>query len=664
MIIRSTTNFSIACLRIMTIVVMLCSSVSLAVGQECKKNFEKAQTERDRGNYDKAVKYAEKARHCGNVEYQRRSSAMIADIKRMSNEKDRVKAQHSRTVSPDNDAAAYVIVPSIIFLPHGTEEKVMKIESSADWKAACDPAIVRVRKVDKKTLSISFVEENLSTAPRRAEVEIECGKVVRTITIEQDGAPEILEYKSQYMKVPYEGGRFIVGMNTNTRWTATNADWYKAMPLDDDSTRMVIVVDKNVRNEARNGSIFVRSLSGEAYAEMEIHQFANESRIFTPVDSIISIRAAGDTLYVPIISDNPSWTESDRPSWTMAQKVNADTLKIIIAPNEGISSRRGFVNIKSGDRVAGVCIEQAAAVSPWQMQARVLEGRNVSFCFTAGYAHPILGSSSSGSYTGSMLNYGLGTEEENLNISKTMGYTVGAFADLRIHRNWYVKSGVEYSFLRYSHSFTGDVQRYFNQVANTVYEGIFHNTFEERYSYHQLNVPLLASYRVVFDRRQCLHIDLGPVLQFGLSARMAFDGNSNSDDVYPHTLVFNQLGPVSGGRVSEYTRFSGSMSLYDTNVGATTTSSTGGMSRDYLNGYTVVAPPMHRVNAGLRVGVHHEFSGLQIGVCYTQMLTNMANSNFWQSERLPVFGQPAETLMAGYRQRMGVLEVKIGYVFR
>lgn len=664
MIIRNKTNLLIACLRIVIFIVMMFGSVSLVEAQECKKYFDKAQTERDKGNYDKAINYAKKALNCGNEKYQRMSSAMIGDLKCMISEKESAKAQHSHMASESSESSSYIIVPSIIFLPHGTEEKVMRIESSTDWKAECDPAIVRVRKVDKKTLSISFVEENVSTTPRRAEVEIECGKLVRTITIEQDGAPEVLEYKSQYMNVPYEGGRFIVGMNTNTRWTATNADWYKAMPLDGDSTRMVIVVDKNVRNEDRNGSIFVRSLSGEAYAEMELHQFANESRIFTPVDSIIRVKAEGDTLYVPIISDNPSWTESDRPSWTFAQKVNADTLKIIVAPNEGFSVRPGFVNIKSGDRVTGICIEQAALTSSWQTQSKVLEGRNVSFGFMAGYAQPVLSCLSSGTYTGSMLNYGLGTKEENLNLSKVMGYTIGVFADLRIHRNWYVKSGVEYSFMRYSHNFTGDVQRYFNQVVNTVYEGVFHNTFEERYSYHIVNIPLLASYRLVFDRRQCLHIDLGPVLQFGLSARMAFDGNSSSDDVYPHTLVFNQMGPVSGGRVSEYTRFSGDMSLYSTKVGATTTSSTGGMSKDYLNGYTVIASPMHRINAGLRVGVHHEFAGLQIGVCYTQMLTNMANNRFWQSERLPVFGQPAETLMAGYRQHMGILEVKLGYVFR
>lgn len=656
----SKTNFSIANLRILAFIIMLCSSVPLVVAQECKKNFEKAQTERDKGNYEKAIKYAKLARNCGNVDYQRKSSAIITDLTRMNREKESIKAQRSHTVSKSSP----IIIPSIIFLSHGTDEKIIKIESSIDWKAEGDPAIVHVRKVDKKTLSISFIEENASTTPRRAEVEIECGELIRTITIEQDGAPEVLEYKSQYMNVPYEGGRFIVGMNTNTRWTATNADWYKAMPLDGDSTRMVIVVDKNVRNEDRNGSIFVRSFSGEAYAEMELHQLANESRIFTPVDSIIRVKAAGDTLCVPIISDNPSWTESDRPSWTLAQKVNADTLKIIITPNDGFSARQGFVNIKSGDRVTGICIEQAAPVSPWQMQEKVLGGRNVSLGFTAGYAHPILSCSSSGTYTGSMLNYGVGTEEENLNLSKAMGYTLGAFVDLRIHRNWFVKTGVEYTFACYSHKFSGDVHRYFNQIVNTVYEGIFHNTFEERYSYHLLNIPLLASYRLVFDHRQCMHLDLGPVLQFGLNAHMSFDGNSNSDDVYPHTLIFNQIGPVSGGRVSEYTRFTGDMNLYSTEVGATTTTSTGGMSRDYLNGYTVIASPMHRINAGLRVGVHYEFSGLQIGVCYTQMLTNMANASFWQSERLPVFGQPSEILMAGYRQRMGVLEVKLGYVFR
>ena len=88
------------------------------------------------------------------------------------------------------------------------------------------------------------------------------------------------------------------------------------------------------------------------------------------------------------------------------------------------------------------------------------------------------------------------------------------------------------------------------------------------------------------------------------------------------------------------------------------------MSKDYLNEYQAVAAPYKRVNLGLRVGAVYEYAGIQLGLAYTQMLTNMANESFWNSGRLPIFGQTSDVLMAGYKHRISALEIKVGYVFR
>ena len=427
---------------------------------------------------------------------------------------------------------------------------------------------------------------------------------------------------------------------------------------------MVIIVDSNTKNEDRNGTIIVRSEEGTAYDEMEIHQYANESRIFSPVDSIIHFAAKKDTIYVPIISDNPKWTESDRPSWCLSKKVNDSTLMVSVVANDNYISREGFVNIKSNDRVSGIWIRQDASEIPDIYAKKVLGGRNVSFGFTAGYVMPFVKSSSSGTYTGSVINYSLGDKSEDVKYSSQTGFAIGAVADLRAYKNWYIKTCFDYTHLQYTNTFNADVERSVNQGFNVVYKGVFQNIFKEKYKFDLISIPVLASYRFVFDKSNNLQIDLGPIVNLALSGKMAFEGNSNSDNVYPYSVIYGEEGAIIGNRSSEYMRYTGEMNLFDTKVTNTTTASIGGMHRDFLNESSAVAAPYNRVSLGLRLGMTYEYAGLQFGMTYTQMLTNMANGQFWNSDRLPIFGKTSNVLMVGYKHRMNTLELKIGYIFR
>lgn len=627
-------------------------------GQECRENFNKGENCRKKGDYKRAIDFYTKSRDCGDANYRNKSAAMISNLNNLIHEREVVKN------TPSSKRTDYIFVPSLIYLPHGTDEQIIKVESSGNWGVKGRSNIINVAKKNAKTLTVSSVSVNTSIKPRKSSVTVECGEVTRTITIEQDGVPEVLEYKSKYMNTPFEGGRFIIELNTNTKWTAKDADWYKVTPLNNDSTHMVIIVDKNTKNEDRNGTVIVYSESGFTYDEMEIHQYANESRIFSPVDSIIHIASKGDTIYVPIISDNPKWTESDRPSWCMSKKVNDSTLMVSVVANDNYISREGFVNIKSNDRVSGIWIRQDASEMPDIFAKKVLGGRNVSFGLTAGYVMPFVNSTSSGTYIGSVINYSLGNSNENVNYSSQTGFEIDAVVDLRVYKNWYIKTGVDYTHLQYTNSFNADVDRSVNQGFNVVYQGIFQNTFKEKYKFDFISIPVLASYRFVFDKSNNLQIDLGPVVNFSISGKMSFEGNSNSDNVYPHSVIYGETGPIIGNRSSEYMRYTGEMNLFDTKVTNTTTTSIGGMHRDFLNEASAVASPYNRVSLGLRFGVIYEYAGIQLGLAYTQMLTNMANTRFWNSERMKIFGDSGDVLMTGYKHRINTLELKVGYIFR
>lgn len=647
--------------RLKTLLLLFIASIvtQQLIAQECKEFFAKAESYSKKGQYKQAIEWYKKSKDCGDATYRNKSMRKINDLEERLKDRNAVKTNKS-----GSKKQPYIIVPSLVFLPAGTEEQTITVESSGQWGARGRSDLIKVAKKNSKTLTISSVSENTTTKPRRSSVTVECGEVTRTITVEQDGVPEVLEYKSKYMNVPFEGGRFVIDLNTNTKWKVDYADWYKVVSDENDSTRMVILIDKNTKNEDRNGIIVVRSESGDTFDEMEVHQYANESKIFAAVDSIIQFRAIGDTVYVPIISDNLTWTESDRPSWCMAKKLNPDTLMVIVGKNENYLYREGFVNIKSNDRVTGIWIRQEASDLPDYMSKKVMGGRNISFGLTAGYVIPSANSTSSGSYTGSVINYSLGNNNENVNYSSQNGFSVGAVADLRIYKNWYVKTGLDYTHIQYTNSFHADVERYVDQGFNVVYKGVFQNAFKEKYKYDFISIPILASYRFVFDKRNNLHVDLGPVVNMALSGKMSFEGNSNSDNVFPYSVVYGDIGPVIGNRSSEYTRYTGEMNLFDTKVTNTTTSSLGGISKDFLNEYTATAAPYNRISLGLRIGATYEYAGIQIGLTYTHMLTNMANDSFWNSGRLPIFGSTSDVLMAGYKHRINALEIKVGYIFR
>ena len=74
--------------------------------------------------------------------------------------------------------------------------------------------------------------------------------------------------------------------------------------------------------------------------------------------------------------------------------------------------------------------------------------------------------------------------------------------------------------------------------------------------------------------------------------------------------------------------------------------------------------PFKRFNYGLKFGVAYELRGFQLGINYSLQLSNMANSEFWESTRIPLFTQTGENVMSGYKHRLHALEIKLGYVLR
>lgn len=638
-------------------IALLLSATSHTFAQsDNQKDFAKAQSCYAEGQFGKARSICANILATGDIKYTARCQALLTSINRTE------KEQKKLSELPRNRVPDYISVPSIVYLPYGTNSQNVSVKASGAWKADCKDAWIKT-KTSKRNLIITATEQNTTTKKKQSAITVECGEITRLITVEQEGMPELLEYQSKYLKVPYTGGQFIVDIKTNTKWKVDYADWYKAIPLDNDSSRMAITIDKNTKNEDRHGSIVVRSESGESYDHLEVYQYANESRIFTAIDSIIQVGVQGDTLLIPIVSDNPSWTPSDCPSWCKESKVGNDTLQVIVVANENYLIREGFVNIKSNDRVSSVWVRQEAQAIPDIARKKVLGGRNISLGVTAGYEFPFVGTSASSPYCGSLLNYSLGNQTENADYDSQVGFHVGALVDMRLYKNMYLLTGLDYRYMKYCNSFSGDVTRYYNQLLNSVYVGTFQNSFSENYKFHMIEIPVLASYRLVLTDKQNLQLNLGPVISIAAGGALSFSGNSDSESVYQHSIIYNKVGPVIGNVSQEHMKYAGDMNLFSNSINCTVTKSTG-MNVGQESSYTTAAAPYKRINLGIRAGLTYEYAGLQFALSYTHMVTNMANTKFWETDRYPVFGQTSDILMSGYKQHLNGLRFSLGYIFR
>ena len=294
---------------------------------------------------------------------------------------------------------------------------------------------------------------------------------------------------------------------------------------------------------------------------------------------------------------------------------------------------------------------------------RQLGGRRLSFGITAGYAMPMISASSGGGFTGSAINYGKGNSEENADYKSGTGFTVGLLADLRLYKNLYLMSGVNYNYYKWSNEVSGVLyDQVVSSTASFINMGDQNFNFKENYTMHSIEIPLLLSYRFVLSKTGSLHINAGGYVTYGFSTKLKLagsidtpirqfkrEGNSQGqlirDDLYMNSIVEANINMYTKQHMLTETYKAGDM----------------GNSDDYI--YNAGTPFKH-LNYGLKAGITYEIKGMQLGINYKLMLSNMANANFWESSRIPALLSKGDNNMSGYKFKINTLEIKLGYILR
>ncbi|MDE7159777.1 MAG: outer membrane beta-barrel protein [Muribaculaceae bacterium] len=297
---------------------------------------------------------------------------------------------------------------------------------------------------------------------------------------------------------------------------------------------------------------------------------------------------------------------------------------------------------------------------------RRLGGRGLSFGVRAGYLQPMVSTDSKGGFTGSVINYGLGNSRENVHYSGQTGFTAGLIVDIRLIKNLYLQTGLDYNYIHYTNKFSSlDENVVLTSTSSTVTVGSRNNAYTEQYTFHELKLPVMASYRFVLSKRSSLHINLGPYLSYGIAANMKLNGSTDS-----RGMIYGMQGgqpdyDKGKGEVKVNSHTTGDLNLYSKSQKISITEEQGANLGFTQNPkFKFSSSPLERLNYGLCAGAVFELSRFQLGVHYSLELSNRAKSSFWKSDRITLFEIPAENIMASYRHNIHTLGVTVGYVLR
>lgn len=521
-------------------------------------------------------------------------------------------------------------------------------------------------EIDRKRGIVKiYSSPNESTASRTTSISIKNGNGQRKrVEVINEGSPEILRSSAQNLVFTPMGETNIVDIDANTDWTVADVPvWLKAIKGNGD---IQFTASANEDNKDRIAQVKVETPSKQEITINIIQGARLDSLAFSKNN--LHFGPEGGDEYIHVLTDADDWRFGDFPHWCQLERIDDRTIRVHCTPNEPVDMpREASVNVTTGNQTLGINVFQAPRPILNMIPVSGIGGRAVSFGFTAGYVLPMISASSGGSYTGSVVNYANAGSNENASYSSSGGVSIGGWADIRIYKNLYLLAGLNYTYYKYKNDyFSNSVRNIMSGSPEYYFRGEIMDNYREDYSFHLLEIPVLASYRFPVTRKSHIQVNLGPVISYGLSAKMKLSGTSDGENLT--ALEIDRFGltdkPAAGIHPYPYhVRADGTMDLYAKNVDYTLTYVEANNAKRNQS-RTFEGAPMKRLNLGLRLGVAYEYSGISFGIDYTLMVTNMANKRYWDGERWTILDYPGTNLMSGYKQYNNTLQIHLGYFFR
>ena len=309
---------------------------------------------------------------------------------------------------------------------------------------------------------------------------------------------------------------------------------------------------------------------------------------------------------------------------------------------------------------------------PAPVRDHVIKGRDVSFGLSVGMVVPKFATSTSGRFIGSVADYGYDntkTNWEKPSYSSKIGISAGILLDIRLHKNLYLQMALNYVNIQMTNSFKNsyDMKMYNSggyivdpYAATTYIEGTVYESFLEQYKMHYMEIPLLFSYRIKLTDKSNIQINMGPYIGIGIAGKCDITGSAD----YPYFPEYNINDNTPTGTYYFWSyNYKGEIDLFGTTGDVQSTFNGANVTKDTYK-YTFSDAPFSRINAGLSLGTAFEVYGLNIGISYDWGFNNLANDNYWSSDRMTITEYTGEPKMENYKHKLHKLQVKLGYIFR
>lgn len=634
--------------RILIIFLAIAFSSSMNGQTTCKELYVKANSYFNAGKYDDAKQYYNRVISCGDVFYLRDCENKINLIEEAT-----YKAKSS---------APFGLSKENVLIPYQGGDAVVTVNGGGSWKVYVNCDWCTVRKSGSQIIITSA--ENPGLSDRETEIRVMNGTQYRTIHVKNNGAPEIIRSSVANVMFPSDGETNTVDIFSNTEWKIAEApSWIKIIR---DSSKINMTASVNKDSHARESDVRIQTRSN-AVIVINIYQGAGKEQLSFSKNELHFGPQGGDE-YIKIYTDAESWKFGDFPHWCQLTRIAEDSLKIHCTPNTPTNEiREASVNITTGLQTLGVNIFQEARPVVAALPEYGIGGRKVSVGFYAGYIYPTISASAGGSFTASAVNYAMCNRSENPSWKSSGGFSAGVYADIRLYRNLFMSAGLDFVHYTFSNEYIHDGERKIIVASPDYYQkGVIYDKYQEDYSFNTIELPVLLSWRFPLTKISHIQLNAGPVLTYGITARLKLSGNSDGENLTAFKIIGNQHTDEPDYSVTpqpHHIKASGELDMYSDRVTYTQTyvefnNSVVDKSKHFESA------PLKRLNFGARVGVAYEYSGFNVGLDYSMQLTNCADKRFWEGPRWPIFDQNGSSAMSGYRQHNHYLQIRVGYTFR
>lgn len=606
--------------------------------QSCAELYKRANSLKNSKNYAEAITYYQRAREC--------DANLRTDCNKW--------IAYCRKRLPKLEISEQEIV-----IPYQGGDKNIEVTSTDKWNIDGMTDWCNTDAFNSKNFIIQCREANNSTRSKVATLIVKSGSLYKSIKVIQEGRPEYIEVGAQSLSFPAKGTEDDITIESNANWDVTSIpSWCK---IEKNDNGIHVIVNPNDRVMERTDDIVIVSPSKSV--TIKIYQGAGEEHLTLSHNNLV-FNSEGDVHYMKVYTDADNWYVGDFPDWMNVQRIGSDSIRIECGKNiPNGEPRSGSVQVRTDRQTAGVMITQ----SPRMAQAlifpdsKLVGGRNFSLGVSASYYMPFISASAGGDYVGSVIDYGLGTSAENASYKSAIGYSFGLFADIRLYKNIFLMAGANFTQVKYKNEFNKKTTITVPLSSYQNLKGDVQNTYTENYTHTMLEVPVLASYRFKVNNVSHVQLNLGPVLNFSLSSKMKLSGNTSGNTLH----VYNSNPPYNVIDNSNYDRHTAVNAEFNLHQPCVLWSEKYTLGNDAAVEHhdEFQEAPFGKFNCGLRFGVAYEWAGISFGLSYTQMLTNMAQKNYWDNERWTVLNV-SNTTMKGYKHRLNTLEFKLAYTLR